>query len=95
MNHELKRMWMQAVMAHFKVLTQSFPGRTEENHEIPQFVQPVVEPRLSKNKKNIVYPGNHTKPINTLLGQNAELLNFKAEGTYSYHSALKADVKNK
>jgi hypothetical protein len=28
---------------------------------------------------------NHMKPINTLCGQNAELLIRKAGGTYSYH----------
>jgi hypothetical protein len=36
-----------------------------------------------------VYSENHTKPINTLCGQNTELLNIKAGGTYSYHYALK------
>jgi hypothetical protein len=36
------------------------------------------------------YPENHTKPINTLCGQNAELFIIKAGGTYSYHCALKS-----
>jgi hypothetical protein len=36
-----------------------------------------------------VHTENHTKPINTLCGQNAELLIVKAGGTYSYHWALK------
>jgi hypothetical protein len=36
-----------------------------------------------------VYTENHTKPINTPCGQNAELLIVKAGGTYSYHWALK------
>jgi hypothetical protein len=36
-----------------------------------------------------VYAENHTKPINTLYGQNAELLNDKTGGTYSYHSVFK------
>jgi hypothetical protein len=31
----------------------------------------------------------HTKHINTLCGQNAELLNVKPGGTYSDHWALK------
>ena len=31
----------------------------------------------------------HTKHINTLCGQNVELLNFKSGGTYSDHWALK------
>jgi hypothetical protein len=31
-----------------------------------------------------VYSENHTKPINTLCGQSAELLNVKAGGTYTY-----------
>jgi hypothetical protein len=35
------------------------------------------------------YSENHTKSINTLCGQNAELLNVKAGGKYSYRSALK------
>ena len=30
----------------------------------------------------------HTKHINTLCGQNAELLNVKRSGTYSDHWAL-------
>jgi hypothetical protein len=32
-----------------------------------------------------VYSENHMKPINTLCGQNTELLIVKAGGTYSYH----------
>jgi hypothetical protein len=36
-----------------------------------------------------VYGENHTKRINTLCGQNVELLNLKTGGTYSYHCALK------
>jgi hypothetical protein len=36
-----------------------------------------------------VYSENHTKTINTLHGQNAELVIDEAGGTYSYHSALK------
>jgi hypothetical protein len=32
---------------------------------------------------------NQMQPINTLYGQNAELLNIKAGGTYQYRSALK------
>jgi hypothetical protein len=31
----------------------------------------------------------HTKQINTLCGQNVQLLNVKAAGTYSNHWALK------
>jgi len=31
----------------------------------------------------------HTKHINTLCGQNAELLNVKIGGTYSNHWAVK------
>ena len=33
----------------------------------------------------------HTKHINTLCGQNTELLNVKPAGTYSYHWALKRE----
>jgi hypothetical protein len=36
-----------------------------------------------------VYSENHTKPINTLCGQNAMLLIVKARGTNSYHWVLK------
>jgi hypothetical protein len=37
-----------------------------------------------------VYSENHTKPINTLCGQNAKLLNIKAGSMYSYHWVLKS-----
>jgi hypothetical protein len=37
-----------------------------------------------------VYSQIHTKHINTLCGQNVELLNVKAGGTYSDHWALKS-----
>jgi hypothetical protein len=36
-----------------------------------------------------VYPENHTKQINTLCEQNAELLIIKAGGTYTYQWGLK------
>jgi hypothetical protein len=36
-----------------------------------------------------VYSENHTKHINTLCGQNAELLIVEACGAYSYHLVLK------
>jgi hypothetical protein len=36
-----------------------------------------------------VYSENHTKPINTLCGQNADLLIIKSGGTHHYHRALK------
>jgi hypothetical protein len=32
-----------------------------------------------------VYSENHTKPINTLYGQNSELTNVKEYGAYSHH----------
>jgi hypothetical protein len=35
-----------------------------------------------------VHYGNHTKAINTLCGQYAELFNVKEGGTYSYHCAI-------
>jgi hypothetical protein len=35
-----------------------------------------------------VHSENHTKHINTLCGQNAELLIIKSGGTYSYHWAV-------
>jgi hypothetical protein len=37
----------------------------------------------------VVYSENHTKHINSLCGQNAELLGVKEGGKYSYHWALK------
>jgi hypothetical protein len=37
-----------------------------------------------------VYSENHTKPINTLCRQNAELLIAEAGGTYSYLRVLKS-----
>jgi hypothetical protein len=40
----------------------------------------------------VVYSENYTKPINTLHGQNAELLIVKAGGTYSYHWALNVNA---
>jgi hypothetical protein len=36
-----------------------------------------------------VYSDNHTKNINSLCGQNAELLIVKEGGTCRYHRALK------
>jgi hypothetical protein len=35
-----------------------------------------------------LYFEDHTKPIDKLCGQNAELLNVKAGGIYTYHYAL-------
>jgi hypothetical protein len=32
---ELQRMWREAVVALFKVISQNFPGGTEESHENP------------------------------------------------------------
>jgi len=34
----------------------------------------------------------HTKHINTLCGQNAELLNVNPDGTYSDHGVLKGVI---
>jgi hypothetical protein len=36
-----------------------------------------------------VYSENHMKPINTLCGQNTELLIIKVTSTHTYHWALK------
>jgi hypothetical protein len=41
---------------------------------------------------NAVYSENHAKPINTLCGQNSEMLIIKAGGTYSCHWAFKGTV---
>jgi hypothetical protein len=35
-----------------------------------------------------VYSEDHTKPINTLRGRNAELLNVVVGGTYTYRARL-------
>jgi hypothetical protein len=35
-DHELGRMWVEAVAAYFKVINKHFPGRTEENHDLKQ-----------------------------------------------------------
>jgi hypothetical protein len=40
-----------------------------------------------------VYYENHIEHTNTHCGQNAELLGFKAGGTYSYHCALKGQTR--
>jgi hypothetical protein len=41
-----------------------------------------------------VYYDNHIKSINTFFwGYNAELLNVKTGGTYSYHTFLKSCEK--
>jgi hypothetical protein len=40
-----------------------------------------------------VYCKNRMKLINTLCGQNAELLFVKVGGTYSYHYTLKGKLK--
>jgi hypothetical protein len=32
MNDELEKMWKEAVVAYFKVLSQNSPEGTEENH---------------------------------------------------------------
>jgi hypothetical protein len=35
-SNELERMWKEAVVAYFKVLSLHFPGGNEENLEKPQ-----------------------------------------------------------
>jgi hypothetical protein len=37
----------------------------------------------------MVHSENHRKPINTLCGQNAEIMNVKVGGTYSKYCASK------
>jgi hypothetical protein len=39
----------------------------------------------------VAYSAKHKKPINTLCGKNADLLDAKPGGTYSYHRSLKLD----
>jgi hypothetical protein len=42
----------------------------------------------------VVYTDNHTKPMNTMPEENAELLNVKSGGTRSYHSTLNFNEHN-
>jgi hypothetical protein len=35
MNNELERIWKEAVVASYKVLSQHLPGGTEKIHETP------------------------------------------------------------
>jgi hypothetical protein len=39
-----------------------------------------------------VYSDNHTNPINTFCGHNAEFVNAKHGGAYNYHWALKVNM---
>jgi hypothetical protein len=41
-----------------------------------------------------VYYENHTKPTNTLCGQNKELLNVIGSGAYSYHWLLRVKISD-
>ena len=41
------------------------------------------------SEKIAVFSQTHTKHINTLCGQNAEIVNVKPGGTYSDHWTLK------
>jgi hypothetical protein len=43
---------------------------------------------LFRVKKIAVYSENHTKQVNAVCGQNAELQIVKAGDTYSYHYAF-------
>jgi hypothetical protein len=36
-NDDLGRMWNEAAMTYFKVLSQNLPGKNDELHEEPQF----------------------------------------------------------
>jgi hypothetical protein len=45
-NDELEKIWKEAVMAYFKVLSWHSPGGTEENHDKPQSEQPDSGPRF-------------------------------------------------
>jgi hypothetical protein len=53
MNSGLERIWKEAVVALFQVLSRHLPGWTEENHKKPQTGQPVFEPRYKpRNPKH-------------------------------------------
>jgi hypothetical protein len=53
-------------------------------HYKDQFVNTVTSRKII-----VVYSKNHIEPVSIVCGRNAELLNVKAGGTYSYHCALK------
>jgi hypothetical protein len=52
-NNELERMWKEAVVAKFMVLSRHLPGGTKENHEKPQSGQPVSGPRIEHGTSRI------------------------------------------
>jgi hypothetical protein len=61
--------------------------RNELNHLKPQFLS---QTKHNKNRlTSAVYSQNHKKPINTLCGQNSELLTVKVGGTQGSHRVLK------
>jgi hypothetical protein len=51
-NNERERMWKQAVVAHFKVLSRNLPARTEENHET---LTKIVHVLSDSNRKPLEY----------------------------------------
>jgi hypothetical protein len=61
------------------------PASTQETH----YVSATKPNRLMLFREIIaVYCENHTEHINTLCGQNIEILNVKEGGINSYHLAL-------
>jgi hypothetical protein len=42
MNYVLERVWKDEVMVYFKVLSQNFPGGSDENHDKPQSSWPTI-----------------------------------------------------
>jgi hypothetical protein len=48
MNNELERIWKEAVIACFKVLSMHLPGGTERKHKKPQSEELVSQPRYEE-----------------------------------------------
>jgi hypothetical protein len=46
MNDGLERMWKEAVVAYFKVLSRHLPGGTEESHENSSFRIPGLQAEI-------------------------------------------------
>ena len=67
------------------------PGGTYSNHwDLQGYILVIKASQLMLYREIIAVCSEiHTKHMNTLCGQNVELLNVKPGGTYSNHRALK------
>jgi hypothetical protein len=50
MKNELESVPKKSVLEQFGILSQNFPGETEESHEIPQSLPLASGPKLETNK---------------------------------------------